>query len=168
MENQNNNYRSTERYPLIPSRGSEDALDGKELFLNQSQKSPRSDVDDLLEKLTLSAGKRSFLVFKSNKYMSVLTENIALFYVKYESSVIMCFDKQEYLVNQSLEQIQSALSDKQFFRLNRQYLINFKAIKEAQHYFARKLVVNLVVPFKEKLLVPRERVTSFLRWLDNR
>ena len=45
---------------------------------------------------------------------------------------------------------------------------DFKAIKEVEHYFARKLVVNTIVMFKEKLLVPRERVTSFLHWLDNR
>jgi two-component system, LytTR family, response regulator LytT len=98
----------------------------------------------------------------------VLTENIALFYVRYESSVIRCFDNQEYFVNHSLEQIQNLLPEKQFFRLNRQYLINFKAVKDVEYYFARKLLVNLVVPVKEKLLVSKEKVTSFLHWLDNR
>ena len=164
MENQTNSNNNAEGYPLIPLG----AFEGTKQMLNLSQQNHRHDLDDLLEKLGLSAGKKSFLVFKNNKYLNVLTENIALFYVKYESSVIMCFDKQEYLVNHSLEQIQNAVSDKQFFRLNRQYLINFKAIKEVEHYFARKLVVNLVVSFKEKLLVPRERVTGFLHWLDNR
>ncbi len=128
-------------------------------------------VPDLIEvfaKLATSAGKKSFLVFKNNKYVNVLTENIALFYIKYEASVIMCFDKQEYLVDHSLEQIQNSLSEKQFFRLNRQYLVNFNAIKEVEHYLARKLLVNLAVPTKEKLLVSKEKVTTFLRWLDNR
>ena len=126
------------------------------------------DLIDLLEKAALSAGKKSFLVFKNNKYVNVLTDNIALFYIKYEASVIMCFDKQEYLVNSSLEQIQNSLPEKQFFRLNRQYLINFNAIKEVEHYFARKLLVNPAVPVKDKLLVSKEKVTSFLGWLDNR
>ena len=124
--------------------------------------------NDLLAKLATLAGKKSFLVFKNNKYINVPTENIAFFYIKYESPMIMCFDRQEYFVNYSLEQIQNLLPAKQFYRLNRQYLVNFYAVKEVEHYFARKLLVNPVIPMKDKLLVSKEKVTEFLNWLDNR
>ena len=137
-------------------------------FKNFFQQNTQPNLDDLLAKITEPGGKKSFLVFKHNKYFTVPTENIAFFYVKYESSLIMSFDRQEYPVSQSLEQIQNSLPEKQFFRLNRQYLINFKAVKEVEHYFARKLLVNLVVPAPEKLLVSKEKVTSFLHWLENR
>jgi len=126
------------------------------------------NLDDLLAKLVTPASKKSFLVFKNNKYINVRTENIAFFYVNYESSAIVCFDKQEYFVTHSLDQIQSLLTENQFFRLNRQYLVNFNAIKEVEHYFARKLLVNLTVPVKGKLLVSKEKVRQFLNWLDNR
>jgi two-component system, LytTR family, response regulator LytT len=125
-------------------------------------------LDELLTKLTTQNGKKSFLVFKSNKYFNVLTENIAFFYIRYESAMIMCFDKQEYFVSYSLEQIQNLLPEKQFYRLNRQYLINFSAVKEVEHYFARKLLVNPVITTKDKLIVSKEKVTDFLHWLDNR
>jgi two-component system response regulator LytT len=126
------------------------------------------NLDYLLTRLTAPAGKTSFLVFRHNKYFTIPTENIAFFYVKYESSTIVCFDRQEYFVNHSLEHIQGSLTDKQFFRLNRQYLINFHAVKEVEHYLARKLLVNLVVPVPDKLLVPKEKVSVFLQWLENR
>jgi DNA-binding LytR/AlgR family response regulator len=126
------------------------------------------DFADLLSKLAAHMGKKSFLVFKHNKYINVPTENIALFYLKYETAMIMCFDGQEYAVRYSLEQVQSLLAERQFFRLNRQYLISFSAIKEVEHYFARKLLVHPVINTKDKLLVSKEKVTSFLRWLDNR
>ena len=113
-------------------------------------------------------GKTSFLVFRKNKYIIVPVENIAFFYVRHESSAIVCFDRQEYFVNHSLDHIQELLTDSQFFRLNRQYLINFHAIKDVEHYFARKLLVNLTIPFTDKLLVPKEKVSVFLSWLDNR
>jgi two-component system response regulator LytT len=125
-------------------------------------------LNELLTKLTTSTGKKSFLVFKNNKYINVPTENIAFFYIKYESPMIMCFDRQEYFVNYSLEQIQNLLPEKQFYRLNRQYLINFNAVKEVEHYFARKLLVNPVISMKDKLIVSKEKVTEFLQWLDNR
>ena len=135
---------------------------------NFFQQYPVPNLDDLVTKLAPSIGKKSFLVFRDNKYINVLTENIAFFYVKYESSMIRSFNGQEYFVNQSLNQIQNLVSEKQFFRLNRQYLVNFNAIKEVEHYFARKLLVNLLIPTKEKLLVSKEKVSGFLHWLDNR
>ena len=126
------------------------------------------NLDDLLAMLAAPAGKKSFLVFKNNKYINVLTENIAFFYINYESSAIMCFDKQDYFVTHSLDQIESLLAKKQFFRINRQYLVNFNAIKEVEHYFARKLLVHLMVPTKDKLIVSKEKVRQFLNWLDDR
>src|SRR5215207_1321228 len=108
-----------------------------------------------LSKPVNEVGKKSFLVYKHNKYVTIATENIAFFYIKYDAPVIVCFDKQEFAVNYSLEQIQHLLNEKQFYRLNRQYLINFNAVKEVEHYFARKLLVNLVISLKEKLLVSK-------------
>src|ERR1700710_2883304 len=88
------------------------------------------NLDDLISRLTAPPGKTSFLVFRNNKYITVRTENIAYFYVKYDSATLVSFDGQEYLLNYSLDHIQNLLTQKQFFRLNRQYLINFQAVKE--------------------------------------
>lgn len=115
-----------------------------------------------------SAGKKSFLVYKHNKYITVSTEQIAFFYIKYEVPIIVTFTGQEYPVNYSLDQVQQLLSADQFFRLNRQYLINFTGIKEVEHYFARKLLVIPVIPFSGKLLVSKEKARLFLDWLENR
>lgn len=137
-------------------------------YENFSQQHPLSLLNDIVTKLSGHAGKKSFLVYKNNKYLNVLTENIAFFAIKYDSAVIICFDKQEYFVDYSLDQIQNLLPKKQFYRLNRQYLINFSAIVEVEHYFARKLLVNPVLPVEDKLIVSKEKVSEFLHWLDNR
>jgi len=144
------------------------AFKNTEDFKNFFQQDSLPNLGDLLMKLATPAGKKSFLVFKNKKYINVLTKNIAFFYVKHDSSIIVDFDRNEYFVNYSLAQLQNLLSAKQFFRLNRQYLVNFNAVKEVEHYFARKLLVNLVIPVKDKLLVSKEKVTDFLHWLDNR
>jgi len=125
-------------------------------------------LDELFANHATPIGKKNFLVFKHNKYINIPTENIAFFYVRYESSVIMCFDKQEYFAKYSLEQIQNLLPPKQFFRLNRQYLVSFHAVKEVEHYRARKLLINPVIPPRDQLLVPKRKVSEFLHWLDNR
>jgi DNA-binding LytR/AlgR family response regulator len=164
----NTNHITPGGFPMKPSRENLDSFHKMNDLKNFFHEHQIFSLNDLWEKLTMPVGKKSFLVCKNHKYMNVPTENIAFFYVKYESSIIVGLDEQEYFVNHSLEQIQNSLSEKQFFRLNRQYLVNFNAIKEVEYYFARKLLVNLVVPVKDKILVSKERVTTFLHWLDNR
>jgi DNA-binding LytR/AlgR family response regulator len=125
-------------------------------------------LHDLVAQLAGVTVKKSFLVFKHNKYFTVPVENIAIFHIKYESAMMVCMDRKEYPVNHSLDQIQNLLTGKQFFRLNRQYLVNFSAIREVEHYFARKLLVNLTIGTADKLLVPKEKARHFLDWLENR
>ncbi|MGY0038196.1 LytTR family transcriptional regulator DNA-binding domain-containing protein [Pedobacter sp. NJ-S-72] len=52
-----------------------------------------------------------------------------------------------------------------FFRVNRQYLVNRKAVKDAAHFFSRKLVINLFVSFKESITISKEKTPQFLDWL---
>lgn len=146
----------------------QEAFEKVENFKNFFQQNTQPDLDGLLKKIGLDEGKKSFLVFKDNKYTTIQTDQIAFFYISYDSATIKTFDEQSYFINQSLDQVQALVSPKQFFRLNRQYLINFSAIKEVEHYFARKLLVKLVIPSPEKLLIGKEKTTTFLSWLENR
>lgn len=126
------------------------------------------DLELLLKKLGEPDGKKSFLVFSKNKYLTVKTESIAFFYIHNESTCIVTFDHHEYPIPQPLEEVQNIVPSAQFYRLNRQYLVNFDAVKEVEHYFSRKLFVKLTVPTAEKLLIGKEKVSGFLSWLENR
>lgn len=131
----------------------------------------KKDLPDLEYLLTLSGeqtGKRNFLLFKNNKYITIQTETIAYFCIKNEMTSIMTFSKKEYPFAASLEDIYKLLSATQFYRINRQYLVNFNAIKEVEHYFARKLLVKLNVPSDEKLFVGKDKATHFLNWMEYR
>jgi len=125
-------------------------------------------IEGLLKSAADSERKKSFLVFKANKYSTVSIENIAFFYIRNETCFIKTFDKKEFSIPQSLDEIYAALSNKQFFRLNRQYLVNFEAIKEVEPYFARKLLISLVIDSPEKLFVGKDKATTFLKWLEDR
>jgi len=135
---------------------------------NFFQQKTTPDIESLLQRLSPQSGKTSFLVFKNQKYATVQTDNIAFFYIRNDSTSLMCFDGQEYALSQSLDNIAASVSAKQFFRVNRQYLVNFKAIKEVEHYFLRKLYVKLVIDTPEKLLINKEKSHSFLNWMEDR
>lgn len=118
--------------------------------------------------LSARNGKKSFLVFKDNKYTVIAVEQIAFFYIKSDLPVMVTFEGAEYIINQSLDTINSQLSPAQFYRINRQYLINFDAVREVEHYFARKLLVHLKTATPEKIIIGKNKATEFLQWLDNR
>lgn len=112
--------------------------------------------------------KKSFLVMKDNKYRSVLTHDIALFFIAGDMPVMQCFNAAVYSLQQPLEAVHHRLPARQFFRINRQCLINFNLVKDVEAYYGRKLLVNPVIPVPQPLVVPREKVSDFLAWLDNR
>jgi two-component system response regulator LytT len=126
------------------------------------------ELNEIMANLVAPTGKKSFLVFKKDRYINILTENIAFFYFRIGSTIIVTFDNQEYFVNYSLDQLRLVLSGKQFYRISRKCLLNFNAVGAAEHYFARKLLINIVFPNKYKLIVSKERVTGFLHWYGER
>ncbi|MBO9699927.1 MAG: response regulator transcription factor [Sporocytophaga sp.] len=135
---------------------------------NFFQQKSTPDLEAILSRLSTPSGKTSFLVFKNQKYTTVQTDNIAYFYIHNDITSLVTFDRQEFTLNQSLDQITSSVSTKQFFRVNRQYIVNFKAIKEVEHYFLRKLHVKLVIETAEKLLINKEKSHAFLSWMEQR
>ncbi len=157
-------------YLLKPfaKEGLKEAFEKVDNFKNFFQQNTQTDLEGLLKTVAMGEGKKSFLVFKHNKYTTVQTDQIAFFYIKFGATIIMTLQQQEYSIDQSLDQVQALLAPKQFFRLNRQYLVNFSAIKEVEHYFARKLLVKLVIPSPEKLLIGKEKTGNFFSWLEDR
>ncbi len=115
-----------------------------------------------------TSGKQNFLVFHRNRYLVVPVDKIAYFYIKYDATLIHTFEGKEYVLNQSLEIINGQLPNGTFYRLNRQYLINFDAIKDVEPFFSRKLMIHLKVNTFENLIINKNKTTEFLSWLDSR
>ncbi len=107
----------------------------------------------------------SILVFYKEKILPVKMDEIALFYIDNEVTYLLTFTSQKYVAGKTLEELEQ-LSGSNFFRINRQYLVNRKAVIDASRYFLRKLSVNLSIPYKEKILVSKEKTPQFLNWLE--
>jgi len=107
----------------------------------------------------------SVLVYQKDKIVPVRLEDIAIFYIENEITYLLTFTQKSYTINKTIEEIEKISSD-DFFRVNRQFLVNRKAIKEASQYFARKLSLTLTIPFKETITVSKFKVSEFLDWLS--
>lgn len=145
-----------------------EALKKVDELRNFFQQKTTGDINDLIGKLNKPEGKSSFLVFKNQKYTTIQTQDIAFFYIRNESTFAVCFDRQEYPLSQPLSHIAGMVAASQFYRVNRQYLVNFSAVKEIEHYFLRKLYIRLTIETPEKLFINKEKSHSFFSWLENR
>jgi two-component system response regulator LytT len=106
----------------------------------------------------------SILVYHKDKIVPVGWDEIALFYIEGDLTRLHGFNNKNYIVNQSLDELEQ-LSKGNFFRVNRQYLVNRRAVVDANYYSNRKYVVNLSILFKEVLVVSKNRTSAFLQWL---
>jgi two-component system response regulator LytT len=130
-----------------------------------------TDYEKLIESLAKTSPTvdeyRSILVYYKDKVMPVKIDDIALFYIDGEVNRLTCFDGKSYILNQSLDELERIVQDR-FFRVNRQYLVNRQAVRDASSYFQRKYVVNLNVAFKEAVIVGKNKSSSFLQWLTKK
>ena len=105
------------------------------------------------------------LVNHKDKIIPVRLENIALFFIDNEITYLLTFDNKRYFINKRLDELEKTCGNN-FFRVNRQFLLNRKSIVDASHYFARKLSIHISVPFEDKITVSKEKTPKFLDWLQ--
>ena len=143
------------------------ALD-KYMALKLNFKTPETNLDKLINKLQhqMSRQSNSVIVYQGDKIVPVETNQIALFYLEDDYAFALTFDSKKHILTQSLEELEN-LCGNGFFRANRQYLVNRKAIKDASRYLNRKILINLNVNYPEQILVGKLKITSFLQWLAN-
>ncbi|HEY0679083.1 MAG TPA: LytTR family DNA-binding domain-containing protein, partial [Chitinophagaceae bacterium] len=87
--------------------------------------------------------RKSFLVSYRQKLIPVETANIELFRINANTTELHTNDGSMYSIPYTLEQLETCLDPKNFYRANRQIIIAYKAITEIEHYHERKLLVHL-------------------------
>ncbi len=110
--------------------------------------------------------QQNFLTQKREKTFIIKTEDIALFSLQNETVYLHTFEDEKYHLFKKLDYIESVCDPKQFFRINRQMLVNRKTVVSFEPYFNRKIVLNLSVKTKEKPIVSRLKVTELKNWLE--
>jgi len=150
----------------IATSNVEKALRKYETIKNNFKKEniPLDALFDILKSQILPSKIPSVIVHQGDKIIPLDGDRIALFYIDDGMVFAYTFDQKRMKVNKKLDILEDQYKP-QFFRANRQFLVNRKAVTEASHYFHRKLLVNLNVLFKEEITIGKEKVAEFLDWL---
>lgn len=122
-----------------------------------------SEIQRLLQEMK-PARSSSILVNHKEKIIPVKMDDIAVFYIEHQATRLLNFEGQTYFLNKTLDQVEQLCGDN-FFRANRQFLINREAVSEASHHLSRKFSVRLKIPFDHSITISREKLSDFLDWL---
>jgi DNA-binding LytR/AlgR family response regulator len=118
-----------------------------------------------IEEVARNAGElRVFLIPVRDKIVPLRVEDVAFFYTTDEK--VRAFDREgnSYPMDRSLDKLMKVLSESDFFRANRQFIISRESVGDISVWFGSRLSINLKVKAPERIVISKDRVPEFKRW----
>ncbi|AHJ98549.1 LytR/AlgR family response regulator transcription factor [Hymenobacter swuensis] len=110
--------------------------------------------------------KTRFLVRNGELLLPLAATQAAWFQSRHETTTLCTLDGRRFVVDYTLEQLETLLDPTQFFRLNRQLLAQLPAVQRLHPHFNGKLLVDLHPAPSEEVLVSREKAGAVKNWLE--
>lgn len=110
--------------------------------------------------------KERFSVKIGTQIKIITIDQIMCLFSENKATYIKTLEDRNYLLDQSLEDIDKQLDPNCFFRINRKFIVNIKAIKEIHTYSNSRLLLSLSNYESLDLIVSREKVNDFKAWLQ--
>jgi DNA-binding LytR/AlgR family response regulator len=109
--------------------------------------------------------KKRFTIKMGQQLKMIAIEEVECFYSENKGTYLHTLDNRDYLLDNTLEQLETELDPKDFYRVSRKFIIPMKAIKEIQLHSNSRLKVILPTYKDDEVIVARERVNDFKEWL---
>jgi two-component system, LytTR family, response regulator LytT len=133
---------------------------------NTPKEIPTQVFDSILHSLTKKY-KNKF-VLKVGEHIKVFTlEDIQCFYSMEKYTFLQNNSGHDYAINYTLDQLEDLLDPVLFFRINRKFIVSFSAISDIISYSNSRLKVKLNSNKSDDLIVSREKVQDFKKWLES-
>ena len=140
------------------------AIEKYKLIFEKGGSSAQS-VGDLSVQMVKSY-KTRFFVKIGNHFHSIPVDNIECFYIVERAVFFRTNNGKNYNLDYSLDQVQQLIDPEKFFRINRNYLIQINAIQDIYNYSSSRLGIKINGIDHLDLIVSREKVGEFKKWLD--
>jgi DNA-binding LytR/AlgR family response regulator len=121
---------------------------------------------DRVMKMLTNKYKNRFVVKVGEHIKFIPVEDILYFYSMEKATYLTTCDNFHYVLDHSLESLEEVVDPDKYFRINRKYLISIDAIVDMVSYSNSRLKIKLLHPPEDMIIVSRERVQEFKRWLD--
>lgn len=111
--------------------------------------------------------KKRFLIQIGEKIKKIETDDIAHFYVLSKGVYLKTFEGNSYSVDLTLDRLGELLEPSQFFRINRQLIVNMDAISNMTAYSRSRVKLDLIPAVEADCdtVVSIDRSANFKKWL---
>ena len=133
---------------------------------NQNMSIDFDDIKKLLINPIEREYKKRFTVRIGQHLKMINIDTIECFYSENKGTYIHTTEGRDYLIDMTLEQLETELEPQIFFRSNRKFYININAIKDIVSYTNSRLQIKLQSFNDQEIIVSRERVRDFKDWID--
>ena len=110
--------------------------------------------------------KTRFMVKMGDNIIPVKVEEVIHFIAEDGIVIMAVAGGKRYPVDFTLDQLETMVDPKVFFRINRKVLLQINSIEKVSAYFNSRLKVVSAVLDQEEAVVSRERVNEFKKWLE--
>ncbi len=110
--------------------------------------------------------QQNFITQFREKTLVIRVEDVLLFSVEHDTVFLYTSIGKKYPLFKKLEYLESVCDPQQFFRINRQMLVNRRAVLSFEPYLNRKIIIQLNIEPQERAVVSRLKVTAFKEWLQ--
>jgi DNA-binding LytR/AlgR family response regulator len=142
---------------------------GKYRFL-QPQKQPLAldfeDIKKLLVNPLEREYKKRFTVRVGQHLKIINADAIECFFSEHKGTYAVTSEGRNYLLDTTLENLESELEPKMFFRVSRKFYVNINHIKDIISYSNSRLQIKMNHDVDQEVIVSRERVKDFKLWLE--
>lgn len=127
----------------------------------------KRDYPEILEAIRNGEKKfrKRFLVSKGDLFYKLPAEDVAYFFSEGRITTAVTFNRQNHIIDFTLEALEEQLDPDTFFRINRQIVASIQSIEKIENYFGGKLKLHLNPPFDGEVVVSRLKATDFKQWL---
>ncbi len=126
-----------------------------------------SALSDLIKNLkpTSKSFTTRFMIKYGATMKVVQVDEVAYFFSEDKVTYIQLHGSKSYPIDFTLEQLEKQLDPEHFFRINRQFVINIKAIDKMVNLSRSRVKVELIPPTKGDTIVSSAKSASFKVWL---
>lgn len=124
------------------------------------------DIKKLLVNPLERVYKKRFTARVGQHIKIINADEIECFYSENKGTYAATFDGRNYLLDTTLEHLESELEPKKFFRVSRKFYVNISYIKDIISYSNSRLKIILKRFNEQEIIVSRERVRDFKLWLE--
>lgn len=124
------------------------------------------DIKKLLVNPLEREHKKRFTVKVGQHLKIINADEVACFYSENKGTYAATSEGRNYLLDTTLENLETELDPKIFFRVSRKFYINVNHIKDIISYTNSRLQIKLNHFSEQEIIVSRERVRDFKLWLE--